>query len=225
MTLIGFITTVFFHISLHFSNYAVKRQLAYDSSVDNDTRSLIQSSETNQNPPKKFFKCIEFYQVALLYIFARIFMTTALVYIPEWVSSRTVDGNSSGSHLLTLFRSEDVENIATIPLASFIASFVTSIISKQTTQFIGHKSVYLIGCVTGICGCVWIAFEPTPSILKLYLISIIYGASHSMLIIASLSMTADFVGLNSNKGGSIYSAVTFFDKLLTGVAVFAIESL
>jgi Na+/melibiose symporter-like transporter len=128
-------------------------------------------------------------------------------------------------NLLTLFRSDNVENIATIPLASFVSSFVTSIISKQVTRFVGHRLIYLFGCIIGVSGCIWIALEPSPSILKLYLISVIYGAGHSMLIIASLSMTADFIGLNSNRGGSIYSAVTFFDKLLTGVAVFVIESL
>lgn len=207
-----------FHISLTASNYNVKRQLAADN---DEARSLIENPETS---PKNFFKSIKFYQIALLYIFARIFMTTALVYIPEWVSTKTSDENA-GQSLLKLFRSDNVENIATIPLASFISSFVTSIISKQTTRFIGHRLVYLFGCIVGISGCIWIALESSPSILKLYLISIIYGASHSMLIIASLSMTADFIGLNSNKGGSIYSAVTFFDKLLTGVAVFTIESL
>ena len=223
--MIGSITTVFFHISLTASNYNVKRQLAIDSSSarDNDeSRSLIESSESSST--KNFYKCIKFYQVALLYIFARIFLTTALVYIPEWVASRAAD-KSSELGLLKLFHSDNVENIATIPLASFMSSFVTSIISKQTSRFVGHQFVYLIGCIIGISGCIWVALDPSPSILELYLISIIYGSGHSLLIIASLSMTADFIGLNSNKGGSIYSAVTFFDKLLTGVAVFVIESL
>lgn len=226
LTLIGIITTVFFHISLSASNYDVKRQLASDLS-DDDARSLLINSEENR--PKKFFKCLKFYQVAFLYIFARLFMTTALVFIPEWVASRTSsDDSSHESHktILNLFRGENnVENIATVPLASFIASFVTSIISKQSNRFIGHKFGYFIGTAIGICGCVWIALEPSPSTLKLYLISIIYGAAHSMLIIASLSMTADFIGSNSNKSGSIYSAVTFFDKLLTGIAIFVIEAL
>lgn len=150
-------------------------------------------------------------------------MTIALVYIPLWVSAKSLDDNSK-HNLLAVFQS-DGDNIATVPLASFIASFVTSIIAKQTTRFVGHRFIYLFGCVTGVSGCIWIAFEPSPSILKLYLISIIYGAGHSMLIIASLSMTADFIGLKSEKGGLIYSAVTFFDKLLTGIAVFVIEAL
>lgn len=221
--MIGIITTVFFHISLTASNYNVRRQLAIDSSTDNDdSRSLIENSDPNST--KSFFKCIKFYQVTLLYIFARIFLTIALVYIPEWVASRGADKNSEKG-LLRLFRGDNVENIATIPLASFISSFVTSIISKQTSRFIGHRIVYLIGSIIGISGCIWVALDPSPSTLELYLISIIYGSGHSLLIIASLSMTADFIGLNSNKGGSIYSAVTFFDKLLTGVAVFVIESL
>jgi Na+/melibiose symporter-like transporter len=224
LTLIGVITTILFHLSLTAYNYDIKRQLASDSSsaADNDTRSLIENSETSE--PKSFLKCVEFYQVTSMYIFARIFMTIALVYIPLWVSSKSSD-NDSGLGLLSLFRSDNIEKIATIPLASFLSSFVTSLISKQTTRFIGHKIIYLLGCIIGISGCVWIALESSPNTLKLYLISIIFGAGHSMLIIASLSMTADFIGLKSNKGGSIYSAVTFFDKLLTGVAVFTIETL
>lgn len=225
LSFIGLITTVLFHFSLTKSNYDVRRRLARTLSMSNqEAQTLL--ARSGSSPPKIFFKDLRFYRIALLYIFARVFMNSALVFIPEWVSSRNSNEDSRNNHLWRLYKeSSSAEYVATIPLASFVSSFIASIVSKQSNKFVGHKIVYFIGCLIGITGCVLIASDSSPAIWQLYLTSIIYGAGHSLLIIGSLSMIADFIGANSNSGGSIYSSVTLFDKLLTGVVIFVVSSM
>lgn len=46
-----------------------------------------------------------------------------------------------------------------------------------------------------------------------------------MKFINFFSNLADMIGPHADQGGFIYSAVTFCDKLITGVAVVVIESL
>lgn len=51
------------------------------------------------------------------------------------------------------------------------------------------------------------------------------GAGSSMTMVTSLCITADLIGSHTENGAFIYSAVTFADKVLNGVAVMIIEEL
>lgn len=44
-------------------------------------------------------------------------------------------------------------------------------------------------------------------------------------MISSLCLIANMIGKHADQSGSVYSAVTFADKLITGVAILIIESL
>lgn len=50
------------------------------------------------------------------------------------------------------------------------------------------------------------------------------GAGSSITLVSSLCVTADLIGPHSHQGAAIYSIVTFADKLVTGIAVVAIEN-
>lgn len=52
----------------------------------------------------------------------------------------------------------------------------------------------------------------------------ILGAGSSITLVSSLCVTADLIGPHSHQGALIYSIVTFADKLVTGIAVVAIEN-
>lgn len=166
---------------------------------------------------KNFFKTLELYQVGLLFVMARFFMQTATVYMPVWLNARADEASGAGEN--------NIQNIATVPLMSYIASLIASIVIKQANNFVGHRLGYLIGCAIGIFGCIWVAVERTPTVLELYLISICYGSCHAILMIASLSMIADMIGSHTSQSGLVYSVITFFAKLTTGLAVFGFESM
>lgn len=200
-------------------------------SADDDDK-MIKAANANVAiiARKNFFKSPLLYQNALLYVFSRLFMTTSLVYMPLWLNERSYIPPTNGSSIEimeSLGEGTNIENIATVPLASFVASFIASMLFKQADRVIGHKVGYLIGSVISFCGCAWVAFAATPTspVYELYIVAIFFGAGSSVTMIASLCITADMIGPHADQGGFIYSAVTFCDKLITGIAVVIIETM
>lgn len=51
----------------------------------------------------------------------------------------------------------------------------------------------------------------------------IIGTGSSITIVSSLCLTAEMIGPNVDQGASVYSIVTFTDKLICGLAVIIIE--
>lgn len=160
------------------------------------------------------------------YVFSRLFMTSALLYMPLWLDERNKQpvqffGDESDADVKT------VEHLATVPLASFVASFVASIVMNMTHRFIGHQVSYMLGSLIGLGASAWVALG-TPSNASephLYGVAILLGAGSSITMISSLSITADMIGPHAKLGGFVYSAVTFFDKLVTGFVVIIIEAM
>lgn len=215
--------SVLFHFSLSLSKYDDRRSQIRTQTPE-DERPLTDDAH-EEEPAKSLFKTLPFYQTALLFVFARVFMTTAMVTIPLWLNERAQkDVNVRLFTSLTL--ANNIEDIATVPLISFVASFVTSVVFKQTSRFIGHRIGYLLGCLLAISGCLCVEFISTPSVDQLYVISIFYGAGHSLMIIASLSLTAEMIGAtHTQQSGSIYAGVAFLDKLVTGIVIFVIQTM
>jgi len=53
----------------------------------------------------------------------------------------------------------------------------------------------------------------------------ISGAGSSVMLVTSLGITADLIGLNTESGAFVYGAMSFVDKLSSGVAVTLIQTL
>lgn len=148
-------------------------------------------------------------------------MTTSLVYMPLWLDERSfqpdpVQNNAS------------VEHLATVPLVSFLASFIASLVLKYTNKYVGNSLIYLVGSTISVGVCTWIALSTsaaTFSTFELLVIASLFGAGSSITMISSLCITADMIGKHADQGGFIYSAVTFTDKLITGIVVVIIESM
>lgn len=192
---------------------------------------------------KNFFRTPLLYQNAFLYVFSRLFCTTALVYIPLWLDERSWTPSAAVAALPTYanrfgpnrYAEEvvaadgggNVAHIAIIPLVSFVASFIASIWMKLAHRYIGPRMAYLCGSVASVAACLWVALAapPAASSLELCLIAVLFGAGSSVTMISSLCITADMIGRHADQSGFIYSAVTFADKLITGVVVIVIEAL
>lgn len=195
----------------------------------------------------KFLKSPLLYQNAFLYVFSRLFMTTSLIYMPLWLDERgrtpiRPPGNYTDdrlgpyelwaiNELLTDIEkaraASAVEHLATVPMVSFLASFIASVLLRFLSKRCGHQMSYFIGTILSICACVCVYYiAPLSSnVLELFGIAILFGSGSSITMISSLCITADMIGANSEKGGFIYSAVTFFDKLITGIVVAVIETM
>lgn len=227
--------TVCFHFSLSASGYGNRRRqaLTYNGKYDR----IKSSGDEGESPPqqalqqqqrKNFFKSALLYQNAFLYVFSRLFMTTALVYIPLWLDERSWSSkHPNGSVDAINDGDKNVEHIAIIPMISFLSSFVSSMAMKYTNRFCGHHIAYLLGSMISISGCtvVSLAIPSDASAWRLYGVAILFGTGSSITMISSLCITADMIGRHADQSGFIYSAVTFADKLITGIVVVVIESL
>lgn len=141
-------------------------------------------------------------------------------YMGMYVAVEDGDGGGGGGD-------QSVEHIATVPLVSFLASFIASMAMKFSNRLFGHHVAYLLGSMASVGGCLWVALAapPTASSIRLYGIAVLFGAGSSVTMIASLCITADMIGRHADQSGFIYSAVTFADKLITGIVVIVIEAL
>ena len=59
----------------------------------------------------------------------------------------------------------------------------------------------------------------------LYLVAALLGAGGSVMLVTSLSITADLIGPNVESGAFVYGAMSFTDKLSNGLAVMLIQNL
>ncbi|XP_062558824.1 major facilitator superfamily domain-containing protein 12-like [Armigeres subalbatus] len=255
LTLVGVSMSVLFNFSLTFSGYEHRRHTALQHNVikegkknvarDPEKQSLLDqttearaegvagsSSTTNgvvhgaeenvvlRRPKKNFFKSPLLYQNALLYVFSRLFMTTSLVYMPLWLDERSFQPDP--------IQNASVEHLATVPLVSFLASFIASMVLKYANKYVGNSLIYLVGSTVSVGVCTWIALSSSASTFttfELLVIASLFGAGSSITMISSLCITADMIGKHADQGGFIYSAVTFTDKLITGIVVVVIESM
>lgn len=246
---------VCFHFSLSVTGYGSRRQQALEPTIvntsqqttitnasrssDEESVPIIAAPQQPLIPRKNFFRSPLLYQNAFLYVFSRLFCTTALVYIPLWLDERSWTPAST----IAVFPNRDdfdamapplpdddnvsVAHIAIIPLISFLASFVASIAMKFMNRLFGPKMAYLFGSIASISGCLWVALAApaNASSYELAMIAVLFGAGSSITMISSLCITADMIGKHVDQSGFIYSAVTFADKLITGIVVFVIETL
>ncbi|XP_046399151.1 major facilitator superfamily domain-containing protein 12-like [Ischnura elegans] len=200
---LGLFFTFWFHLGLKEITSARRTPSPSNSS---------KGSKWLSQPQMKFFKSTRLYQVAFLYVSSRLYATLSQVYMPLYLDDS-----------LDL----EAEYLATIPLVSYASSFITSLIVKYINKRMGRKPTYLIGGIVSIVACIWIYYGEGPSYVdsQIYFVAALIGGGSSITLVTSLCITADLIGTNTESGASVYSAVTFADKLFNGIAVMTIENL
>nr|XP_021206172.1 uncharacterized protein LOC101741261 isoform X1 [Bombyx mori] len=178
-----------------------------------------QDNEAAKLPAKSkimyFLRMPLLYQTSLLYVFSRLYWALSLVYVPLFLEERLSVNPSAGSEL-----------VASVPLVLYISSFFFSLLLKSKINSFGNQVVYFIGSCLSLGSCLWIALaiDPEASIVQIYMVATLIGAGSSITLVSSLCVTADLIGPHSHQSAAIYSIVTFADKLVTGIAVVAIQN-
>lgn len=213
--------TAIFYWSLKSSDHGVRR--TQDASLQND-RSESTESQPVANVEISFLKSAKIYQYSLLYVFARTFGTTAMIFIPMWLEERLYQASHSGRD-----SSSDAgrEHLSIIPMVSFLASFVSSVIMDRC-HFVSMNWFYSIGSVLCVVGCILIETRRKSLDLAnavLYSVACLFGAGSSVTMISSMCMITSMIGKRADQGGFVYSVVTCADKLITGIAIAIIEHL
>ncbi|KAI1728773.1 RQC domain-containing protein [Ditylenchus destructor] len=107
---VGLITTAIFYLSI--KEPPNRRSLSRSNSFHSESSEIVRMSWKN------WFSHIHFYQTALLYMFARLFINISQVYFPFYI---------------TLSQGKSKEYVAILPMLSYIASFVVSCVLGSPT--------------------------------------------------------------------------------------------
>ncbi|CAB3400971.1 unnamed protein product [Caenorhabditis bovis] len=83
------------------------------------------------------------------------------------------------------------------------------------------KILFIFGLVVGILACISMLYE-LPG-WKIYVLAVGIGIAQAILLITSLSITADLINKNTESGAFVYGAMSFMDKLANGIAYQLIE--
>ncbi|PSN57470.1 hypothetical protein C0J52_08022 [Blattella germanica] len=197
---IGIMTNCIFHFGLRKVNTRAIQSIIIDHEPPATSRIL------------DYFRSPTLFQVALVYVTSRLFLTISLVYMPLYLNETI---------------SEGTELIASVPLVCYLSSFIASIGIKYLNNIYGSKMSYLCGVLISICGCIWIRYGMIEQYLVfcIYGVAVFLGAGSSITMVSSLCITADLIGPHTENGAFVYGIVTFADKVLNGVAVMIIEDL
>lgn len=202
IALIGAVATVIFQISLTFGDYSVRQQQPVRIESDVETMPYINIQRKN------FLKIPEMYQNTLLYVYSRVLITIASVYIPLWLNEHT-----------------GVELVAIVPMISYIVSFVSSLPMDKTIRCFGHKVTYLSGVLIFIVGCILVEISSnfeSPRVI-FFATACLFGAGSSITMICSLCLIADMIADHTEQSGYVYAVVTTADKLIAGILIMAIQ--
>lgn len=201
LTSLGLTATVFFHILL-------KANLLEQRAYSRRNEPLIAKPlENSFNRRLSWVGITILLRVAMLYVASRLFITLATVYLPLYIEEIKVGGKRA---------------LATVPLVSYVSSFVAALLLKYINRTCGTKICYFLGAVIGILAAVITKFVGSDTTV-VYAIAVLIGAASSITMVTALSVTAELIGSRTERSALVYSIVTFLDKIITGLVVILIE--
>ncbi|XP_035730560.1 LOW QUALITY PROTEIN: major facilitator superfamily domain-containing protein 12-like [Vespa mandarinia] len=203
VTAFGLTATTLFHILLK-ENLLENRSQSQAKTNPDESSWLLDGFST---PRRSWFGTSILLRVAMLYVASRLFITLATVYLPLYIEETAVGGKQA---------------LATVPLVSYLSSFIAALLLKYMNRSCGTKICYLCGALIGILSAAITEFGGSYGIVT-YAIAILIGAGSSITMVTALSVTAEIIGPRTEKSAFVYSIVTFLDKIVTGLVVVLIE--
>lgn len=197
LTTLGLIATVFFHIFLK------ANLLERTTSSKTNIEEAIKSS----NRRISWLDITILLRVAMLYVASRLFITLSTVYLPLYIEETEIGGKQA---------------LATVPLVSYVSSFVAALLLKYINRSCGTKVCYFLGATVGLVAAIVTEFIAGNTTV-VYVIAVLIGAGSSITMVTALSVTAELIGSRTERSALVYSIVTFLDKIITGLVVIFIE--
>ncbi|XP_076860365.1 major facilitator superfamily domain-containing protein 12 [Brachyhypopomus gauderio] len=158
---------------------------------------------------KDWFTEPAFYQVAALYMCTRLIVNLSQTYISMYlVNSLQLPKNY----------------IATIPLVLFVSGLASSLAMKPASRRIGPTWTYLVGLLPILAFAIWLLLDWRMG-PRVYAAAVLLGAGSAVILVMSLSMTANLIGEQTQSGAFVYGAMSFTDKLANGLAVMMIQAI
>ncbi|XP_012677025.2 major facilitator superfamily domain-containing protein 12 [Clupea harengus] len=178
-------------------------------------QSLMPPSPESSTPPllllqwKHWLREPSFYQVALLYMCTRLIVNLSQTYISMYLTNSLM--------LPKKF-------IATIPLVMYVSGFVSSLVMKPVSKLIGINMTYLVGLLLILAFALWVLLDTSMG-TRIYGGAVLLGSGSTIILVMSLSLTANLIGEQTQSGAFVYGAMSFTDKVANGIAVMLIQTL
>ncbi|KAM9475015.1 major facilitator superfamily domain-containing protein 12 isoform 1-T2 [Clarias gariepinus] len=173
---------------------------------------LVSHSIQNSGMPlqwKHWLTEPSFYQVAALYMCTRLIVNLSQTYISMYlINSLLLPKNY----------------IATIPLVLYISGFVSSLAMKPISKRLGVSKTYFAGLVPIVAFGIWVLLDMKMGV-RVYGAAVLLGAGSAVILVMSLSMTANLIADQTQSGAFVYGAMSFTDKVANGLAVMIIQTL
>lgn len=118
LTSIGLMATILFHVFL--KENLLEDFESHKGNIE-EARRLFDSSQSSRT---SLVGTTILLRVAMLYVASRLFITLATVYLPLYIEETDIDGK---------------EALATVPLASYVSSFVAALLLKYINKSCGTK--------------------------------------------------------------------------------------
>lgn len=197
LTTLGLTATVFFHIFLKAN--LLERATSSKTNIEEAIRS--------SNRRISWLDITILLRVAMLYVASRLFITLSTVYLPLYIEETEIGGK---------------QTLATVPLVSYVSSFVAALLLKYINRSCGTKVCYFLGATVGLVAAIVTEFIAGNTTV-VYVIAVLIGAGSSITMVTALSVTAELIGSRTERSALVYSIVTFLDKIITGLVVIFIE--
>ncbi|KAK3565487.1 hypothetical protein QTP86_010866 [Hemibagrus guttatus] len=199
---IGAVFSLIFHLGT--------REQTQHEEVENEP--LLSHSSLNSAPLLQWKHWLlepSFYQVAALYMCTRLIVNLSQTYISMYlINSLLLPKNY----------------IATIPLVLYVSGFVSSLAMKPISKRLGVSMTYFVGLVPIVAFGIWVLLDLKMGV-SVYGAAVLLGAGSAVILVMSLSMTANLIGDQTQSGAFVYGAMSFTDKVANGIAVMIIQSL
>ncbi|XP_032664077.1 major facilitator superfamily domain-containing protein 12-like [Odontomachus brunneus] len=202
LTALGLTATTFFHFFLK-ANLLERSTISRKAGVN----APAEINSLNRWMSNEWTRITILLRVAMLYVASRLFITLATVYLPLYIEETEVGGKQA---------------LATVPLVSYVSSFVAALLLKYINRCCGTKICYFLGAVIGIIAAAVTEFAKSDTTI-VYIIAVLIGAGSSITMVTALSVTAELIGSRTERSALVYSIVTFLDKIVTGLVVILIE--
>ncbi|GAA6092369.1 major facilitator superfamily domain-containing protein 12 [Tachysurus ichikawai] len=179
---------------------------------DEESQPLLSHSSLSSRPLlqwKHWLHEPSFYQVAALYMCTRLIVNLSQTYISMYLIN-------------SLFLPKNY--IATIPLVLYVSGFVSSLAMKPVSKRLGVSMTYFVGLVPIVAFGIWVLLDLKMGV-RVYGAAALLGAGSAVILVMSLSMTANLIGDQTQSGAFVYGAMSFTDKVGNGLVVMIIQSL
>jgi hypothetical protein len=114
--------------------------------------------------------------------------------------------------------------ITYVPLAVYLSSFVGATLMKRMNDRFGRMKVYTVGGLLSILALVWYYFLSRDRPNVIFIPSLLLGFGGATISVCGVQLEADLIQNHVESGAFVYGALSFTDKMSSGISIFLLQT-